>query len=864
MWQYPALMAPASTATRGRWWIWLLAGLVGLVAVAYATVSMLFPPPRVRAMVQTQLSSALARDVRFSDASIGIFPPIRLTVKRPELAEPRGFTEGAAFQAEALHLDLDVVALIGRRVVVQRLQVVKPTLHLVMREDGTTNLDGIGRTPAEPGTRGDQGPMDLELRELRIEQGRVLVEELKARKRTTFQVDSKIALASRERGQRLSTSGSTEITGLAFGTLAAARLADLNQSLADLTWKVEHRGAYDGARKRLALERLTLGFGATEVALSGVVDEPGPKARLDLRAKASRLDLGEVLEFLAAADAKAVSGIRGSGRLDFDLGIRGAIRPGKLPALTGALAIVNGAFRYPGASAGVEALTLAARLAPDSLSIPRLGARVVGADGRPLAPLTGSLAMTRFDDPRVAFTVNGPVNLAAVAPLVAPKDTRLAGTATVALRGQGRAKDPGSIALEGNARLQGVSVETPQLPKKVEQVQAQIEFSQSRAAVRGFGMKAGQSSLVLNATMTRPLALMAEVGKVEPAGVDFTLVSPHLDLAELLPVTPGAPMLPNARGHGSVAIARLKNQKLDVSKVNARVDLTPGAVDVTSYSLDGYRGTVTGSAHFDVSNPAKPVYAVKAKVDSVQADDLLSAWTPARGWLHGALNSDLKLSGAGSTPDDIKRSLTAVGLALVSNGTLGPGPALNAVAGTLGIPAFKEIRFRDMKMPFRVEQGRVITDPWTIEGGKSGKWQLIGGIDFDGKLDYAVSVTLPKEVASAVQARSALAAGALANADGDLLIDLRVTGPAKAPRVTIDSGAMRDRLMGKVSQTLLEQRNKLEQEARDALLSRQQAATDSAKQALDRQRRALEDSLKRKAGDLLKGFFGDAPEDTAK
>jgi hypothetical protein len=847
-------MSSASTTSRARGWLWLLAGAVALVVAAWATVTVLLPPSRVRALVQAQLSQALAREARFADARVGIFPPVRLTVERPELAEPGGFSKGAAFQARALHLDLDVFALLGRRVVVRRLLVDQPELHLVLRPDGTTNLDGIGRAPAESGKPGGQ-PMDLELKELRIVKGRMLMDDLKAAKRTTFALDSRISLQSERGGTRLTTAGQTELSGWASGPLSAARLSDLNQALADLTWKIEHDGAFDAQQKRLALRRLAIGFGRAEIALAGVVDDPGPHARLDLKAKGSRVDLGEVLSFFATADAKALAGIRGSGRLDFDLGIRGRMEPGRFPALSGALAVTQGAFRYAGAPAGVEGLTLGARFAPDSLTIPRLTARVIGADGKALAPLEGSVALTHFADPRVAFAVKGPVNLAAVGPLIAPKDTKLSGTAVVALRGRGLAKDPGSLALEGSTRLTGVSVETPQLPKKVEKVEAQIQFSPGRALVRGFTMRAGKSAVALDASVTRPLALMAPVGKVEPAGVDFTLRSPYLDLAELLPVAPGSPVLPNARGRGTVAIERLKNQKLDVSRVHAQLDLSPAVLEVSSYNLDGYGGAVNGSARFDLGNPAKPAFTVKAKVDSVEADDLLSAWTPARGWLHGSLNSDLNLSGAGATPDDIKRTLTALGLALVSNGTLGPGPALEAVASTLGVPAFKEVRFRDLKMPFRVEQGRMITDPVTIEG-KSGKWQLTGGIGFDGRLDYAVSVTVPSEVAAALNARSALAAGALSDAQGNLLVDLRVTGPAKAPRVTLDTRAMRDRLAGKISQSLLDQRNKLEQEAQAALEARQQAATDSVRRALDQQRRALEDSLKRRAQDALKGFFG--------
>ncbi|TMQ72778.1 MAG: AsmA family protein, partial [Candidatus Eisenbacteria bacterium] len=334
VWQYRPPMSSASTQGRGRGWIWLVVAALAVVGAGWAAVAVLLPPARVRSMVQAQLAGALSRDVRFADATVGIFPPVRLTVKSPELAEPGGFAAGAAFRADAILLDLDVLALLGRRVVVRRLQVERPALHLVLRPDGSTNLDDIGRAGGAPGPAGGQ-PMDLELKALGIHDGRLLIDDQKAQKRTTFAVDSRLSLSSQRGGQRVTTAGTTEITDLAFGSLAAARIADLDHSLAALRWKLDHQGVFDAGQKRLALQRLALGFGKTEIALSGVVDDPGPRARLDLRAKGARVDLGDVLEFLAAADAKTVSGIRGSGRLDFDLEIRGALGPDRLPEIRG-------------------------------------------------------------------------------------------------------------------------------------------------------------------------------------------------------------------------------------------------------------------------------------------------------------------------------------------------------------------------------------------------------------------------------------------------------------------------------------------------------------------------------------------------
>ncbi len=842
--------------------LWVVGALVALVLVAWGALVVFLPPAKVRALVSAQLSSQLAREVRFADASVVLWPPVRLSVKAPALAEPGGFANGAALQARSLHLDLDVPALFSRRIVVRRLVLDRPAVHLVLRADGTTNFDGMMK-PADPAKPARGTAMSLAVRELRVRSGRLLVDDLAASRRTAVGIESRISLEAEAGGGRFATAGETVLSGLAFGPLSATRLADLRPSFAALEWRLAHDGKFDAKQKRLALAKLTLALGRAEFAVAGRIDDPGPRARMDLTARGAGVDLGQVLEFVGAADAKAVEGIRGAGRLDFDLRLVGAAGPGLLSNTTGTLRVSDGSFRYPGAPVGVEGLALTARFAPDSLTVPDLRATVAGQ------PVRAALFATRFADPWVRFEVAGDLDLAAVAPMLAPKDTKLGGRAAVDVRGSGRAKDPGSVALAGSAKLTDVSVESPALPNRIEGVRGDLRFTPERATVRGLNARAGKSSIALDATVERPLALLAAPPSpgdatkppVAPAVVSFNAASSYLDLAEFLPTTPGAPILPNATGEGRVTITRLRNQKLDVQDVAARVRLAPAVLEVPEYSLRAYGGTALGNARFDLTDPARPVYSVRTQVDSLEADAILSAWTPAKGLLHGRLGTTLALSGAGLAPEDLRRTITAVGLALVADGALGPGPVFEAVARYTRVPALQQVRFKDGRLPFRIERGRVVTDP-VVLAGPHGEWRLIGSIGFDGSLDYAVSATLPPEVVERLGARSALAAGALADPQGRLLLDLKVAGTATSPRVSWDGGAMRDRLAGKASQALEAQRAKLESEARAAAESRMFAAQDSARAAIERARQAAADSLRRRAGGALRNFFGGTRDTT--
>jgi hypothetical protein len=339
-----------------------------------------FPAAKVRALVQAQLTRSLAREVRFDDAAVSLWPPVRLRVSGLRLAEPGGIDRGAALDARALDLDLDVLALLARRLVVRRLVLEHPTLHLVIGADGHTNFDGLMK-PQAPGAPGGAGapaaPFDLAVRELEIVDAQVLIDDFAASRRVSFGLGSKLGFSLERGGERIATEGTTTVRDLAFGALATTRAADLNQALAKVEWRIEHRGKYDATSKRLALERLALGAGKAEISLAGVVDDVPGEARADFQARGAGVDLAQVIEALAAADARALHGVSGSGRLDFDLGVRGAVAPGHTPVVTGTVTVANAALRYPGAPAGVEALAFTARLGPirSRSAISRRGSR---------------------------------------------------------------------------------------------------------------------------------------------------------------------------------------------------------------------------------------------------------------------------------------------------------------------------------------------------------------------------------------------------------------------------------------------------------------------------------------------------------
>jgi len=484
-------------------------------------------------------------------------------------------------------------------------------------------------------------------------------------------------------------------------------------------------------------------------------------------------------------------------------------------------------------------------------------------------PIQGEAEVVGAEDPTVRFALTGKLDLAAVSRMIGPADMHFTGAADVDLRGRGRAKDAGAMDLDGRVVLAGVRVETPE--RTLENVKGALTFSKQRATARGLEARSGASSFALEATVTRPLALTAEPGTTSPADVDFTLRSPYLDLAELMPATPGSPLLPNARGTGQISVARLKNEGLDVRDVSARIRLEPGVVTADPFLASAYGGVARGALAADFSRSDAPKITVRAQLDSARVDSLLTTWTGAGGLLKGTLVTHLDITAAGVSPEDIQRSLAGEGELLVLNGVLGPAPVLSKVASLTRMPSLETLRFRDARSPFRIENGRVLTGPAALHGN-FGDAVLAGAVGFDGSLDYVASLTIPKSLVARMGAEAALAAGALSDDEGNVLLDLRIGGSAQKPNVSLDQKAMADRLTGKAMKLIQRQGQGFEKKLFDALgiapASGDSAGSDSARrdttQVTDGQRRQLEKQLKSKAQDLLRGFFGDAPDTTKK
>src|SRR2546425_10234967 len=95
-----------------------------------------------------------------------------------------------------------------------------------------------------------------------------------------------------------------------------------------------------------------------------------------------------------------------------------------------------------------------------------------------------------------------------------------------------------------------------------------------------------------------------------------------------------------------------------------------------------------------------------------------------------------------------------------------------------------------------------------------------------------------------------------------MLLGLHLGGSFALRRVAWGTRALRARLAGRGGQALVAQRARIQPELRSAAAARLGFGADSAGAGIGRVTHGAVDSLKRKARDVLKGFFGGTRDTT--
>ena len=327
------------------------------------------------------------------------------------------------------------------------------------------------------------------------------------------------------------------------------------------------------------------------------------------------------------------------------------------------------------------------------------------------------------------------------------------------------------------------------------------------------------------------VVLSVKESKLSPLVLAFDLEVDKLNVDKYLPPKPAAAApakeatagkeapidLSALKGHtvnGAIRIGALQVSNLKLEKINARLALAGGKLDVAPLSLNLYEGSTSGSLSVNANGN---VVAIKQALVGISINPLLKDLV-AKDMLEGRGNVTLDISTRGDTVTAMKKALGgSASLALKDGAIKGINLAqslrdlkakLGQADSTQAANASQKTDFSELTGSFKIANGVARNDDLAM---KSPFIRLGGAGDIDvgaGQMNYLARAT--------VVASGEGQGGKDANQLKGLTVPVRLSGPFDALSYKIEFGAMlEDATKAKVEEKKQEIKAKAEEAVRD-------------------------------------------------
>ncbi len=457
-------------------------------------------------------------------------------------------------------------------------------------------------------------------------------------------------------------------------------------------------------------------------------------------------------------------------------------------------------------------------------------------------PVSISGAITNFKTaPEIDMTVSATkVKIAEMqksfSSFVDVKGLALSGNLTTDLRLTGMPKELDTLKIKGNVILEKIG----------------IAYSKTQALLDG--------NLIFN-DLGMNIELKGTAGKnraelrgnvsnyFKNQNIRLDVYSKQLFLDELAPLTgqetasvkqektPGqvpseaSPVDARLTAAGEIKIDAARYKGMTMNNLYAKYQLKNNKFEILKMTAAAGKGTFNVTSILDLSKPGY-IYSGACTIDSLHADEVVNSFFPkAKDSIFGALSSNLKLNGAGTLPESMKRNLSADGDFTIREGKITNNKILENLALFLGIDELRTINLRQAHGTLKIKNSIARLDSIFLSDDLA--MDPSGNIGLDETLDLAFDLKLSPRLTK--KAMGSSVAKYIKDEEGWGLIPLKVSGTFAKPSYTVDIAKAGKRVLKKKTQELFEK-----------LFNRDKGKTEEQGQTQQE---------KKPVEDLLKGIF---------
>ncbi|MDR0545990.1 MAG: AsmA family protein, partial [Dysgonamonadaceae bacterium] len=532
--------------------------------------------------------------------------------------------------------------------------------------------------------------------------------------------------------------------------------------------KVKGRSAIEADLKNMRFTLAENDFQLNEIkgSIEGWVALPDENnTDMDIRLKAPEIQFKDILSLIPAVYSKDFKNVQADGKVTLDASAKGIMNEEVIPSFNVRLGIDKAYFQYPGMPksvaniiANIHTFNPGGSADNTVVDISKFHFEMGGN------PFDLNLHISRpVSDPDFRLSALGKLNLGEVKEIYPLEDMELSGNLDANLQLASRMsyiekEQYDKVNASGALNIKQMLIKSKE-GKDIQINNANLAFSPRYVNLSAFSAQIGKNDIAGNGRLENfiPYFLKDETLK----GI-LTVNSNYLNLNDFMSEeTASASAAKDTTALGVIEIPKnidfaingnfkqVLFDKMDMRDVVGQISVKDGKAEMKNLSMSALGGKLNVSGYYDTGkNPQQPEVSFALDIKEASFAQTFSTFStiqklaPVFENLLGNYSTQFQLkSPLGTDFMPVLSSLSANGLLSSNNVEISNNSVLSGLATALKNESLKNLKIKDLKLPFAISDGRVTTKPFDINFG-SGVMNLQGSTGLDQSIDYLAKVNL--------------------------------------------------------------------------------------------------------------------------
>ena len=786
--------------------------ITGIVLVVLLLVLAILPfafKGKIITLAKNEINKSMNAHVDFENLGLNFFksfPNASVSLENFYIAGVNEFEGDTLLFAKSLSATVNIKSFFGNSgYEISKVSADKAKVHAIVLEDGKANWDIVPETEdSQKEEAGEDSDFKLLLEKVTINNTDIIYDD--------FQ--SKMNVALKDLNLSLSGDMTADITNIEtdFTIGSLGFIMDKIPYLANAKVNGDVNVNADLKNMKFTLEDNTIQINEIKASIDGWVamleDE---SIDMDIKLNAPSTEFKDVLSMIPAIYAKDFKDLKTSGSATLEASAKGIMKGELLPSFDAKLQVANAMFQYPGMpksvtniNADLRAYSKGGVMDNTIVDISKFHFEMGGN------PFDLKLHLsTPMSDPNINMSAVGNLNLGMVKEIYPLEDMELSGTLDANMKLATRMsyiekEQYDKVEASGTLNVKQMLVKSESMDD-VQINNASLSFSPRYVDLSNFSAQIGKNDIAANGKLENFIPYFL---KDETLKGNLAVNSNYLNLNDFMTDSEDTAASTAADSTTIGVIEIPKNldftlngnfkqvifDNFDMSNVVGQLLVKNGKVDMKNLSMNALGGKLNVNGYYDTGKDAKkPDVSLALDIKEASFAQTFSTFVtiqklvPIFENMLGNYSTSFQMNsslGADFMPD--LTSLTANGLLQSNNVEVSGVPVLNGLAAALKNDNLKDLKVKDLKLPFSINAGRVATKPFDINFG-SGTMNLAGSTGLDQSIDYVAKINLTDKLAN----------NYLKN------VTVNIGGTFTSPKFGIDTKDAADQLLGNIAGSLL-------------------------------------------------------------